>query len=156
MANAVLFKRDYTRPKVTGNGHNAVAVGSLPATHKIEFNTTTQITEANTMSFTNQIVAKPSPTNDGTRLIKIQDNGASDISFQVRGMLKVDSNDANIIKLINFAKEVQVEVSCRRKVGSNSALRGRVCTVLAVLAQRGEFLWGFANRGQVRRLFGSP
>ena len=111
MANAILFKRDYTRPKVTGNGHNAVTVGDLPATHKSEFNTSTQITEANTMSFTNQIVAKPSPTNDGTRLIKIQDNGASDISFQVRGMLKVDSNDANIIKLINFAKEVQVEVS---------------------------------------------
>lgn len=111
MANAILFKRDYTRPKVTGNGHSAVSVASLPSSHKIEFNTTTQITEGNTMSFANQIVAKPSPTNDGTRLIKIQDNGANDISFQVRGYIKVDSNDANIIKLINFAKEVQVEVS---------------------------------------------
>ena len=29
MANAILFKRDYTRPKVTGNGHSAVAIGEF-------------------------------------------------------------------------------------------------------------------------------
>lgn len=110
MANAILFKRDYTRPKVTGNGHNAVAIGSLPSSHKIVFNTTTQIAETNSFTFTNQIVAKPSPTNDGTRLIKIQDNGASEINYQVRGYIKV-SNDDGIQQLINFAKEVQVETT---------------------------------------------
>jgi hypothetical protein len=105
MANAILFKRTKDNPK------SSHTVAQLPASQKLEFNATTQITESNTMNFANQIVAKPSPTNDGTRLIKIQDNGASDISFQVRGYIKIDSNDTNIKKLINFAKEVQVEVS---------------------------------------------
>jgi len=85
MANAILFKRTYTTPKSTSN-------------------------YANVFEYSNRIVAKPSPTNDGTRLIKIQDNGAERIGFDISGYLKI-SNDAGIKKLINFAKEVQVEVT---------------------------------------------
>ena len=65
------------------------------------------------MTFDNMIVTKPSPTNDGTRLIKTQDNGAGDINYVVEGYMKVYSSgstvNTNISKLLNFTKEVQVE-----------------------------------------------
>ena len=110
MANAILFKRTKDTP-LSGSTWNTVAklVAEEP-TQALEFNTSTAIIENNVMLYANRIVAKPSPTNDGTRLIKIQDNGAERIGFDVSGYLKV-SNDAGIKKLINFAKEVQVETT---------------------------------------------
>ena len=110
MANAILFKRTYTTPK-SNSSYDTVAelVAAYPA-QALEFNTSTQVIESNVFEYSNRIVAKPSPTNDGTRLIKIQDNGAERIGFDISGYLKI-SNDAGIKKLINFAKEVQVEVT---------------------------------------------
>ena len=110
MANAILFKRTKDTP-LSGSTWNTVAklVAEEP-TQALEFDTSTQVIEANVFEYSNRIVAKPSPTNDGTRLIKIQDNGADEIGFDISGYLKV-SNDAGIKKLINFASEVQVETS---------------------------------------------
>ena len=104
MANAILFKRTKDNPK------SSHTVAQLPTAQKFQFDTTTQVIESNTFGYINRIVAKPSPTNDGTRLIKIQDNGAEDIRYDISGYIKV-SSDTNIKKLINFAKEVQVEVT---------------------------------------------
>ena len=104
MANAILFKRTKDNPK------SSTTIANLPSAQKLEFDTSTQVIEANVMEYSNRIVSKPSPTNDGTRLIKIQDNGAESIGFDISGYLKI-SNDAGIKKLINFAKEVQVETT---------------------------------------------
>ena len=109
MANAILFKRSVDTLKST------TTVANLNAANKVSFDTNISVLEANTMTFDNMITGKPSPTNDGTRLIKIQDNGISDINFSVDGYMQVYSSGStinpNIKKLINFAKEVQVENS---------------------------------------------
>ena len=109
MVNAILFKRSVSTLK------SNTTIANLDADDKVSFDTNTSVIEDNTMTFDNMITKKPSPTSDGTRLIKLQDNGISDISFTIDGFMKVYSSgstlNTNIKKLINFAKEVQVENS---------------------------------------------
>lgn len=99
MSNAVLF----FRTAVT----DSTSVNDLPAAQKIEFDTKDNIAQSIIRDLAINIVKKASPTNDGTRIIKVQDNGIRSLDFPVPGHIKI-SDDTNLKKLINFPLQRQV------------------------------------------------
>lgn len=99
MSNAVLF----FRTAIT----DSTSVNDLPAAQKIEFDTKDNIAQSIIRELHINIVKKASPTNDGTRIIKVQDNGIRSLDFPVPGHIKI-SDDANLKKLINFPLQRQV------------------------------------------------
>ena len=99
MSNAVLF----FRTEVTRN----TSVNDIPSAQKIEFDTKDNIAQSIIRDLAINIVKKASPTNDGTRIIKLQDNGIRSLDFPVPGHIKV-SDDANLKKLINFPLQRQI------------------------------------------------
>jgi len=99
LSNAVLF----FRTEVT----RSTSIASLPSAQKIEFDTKDNIAQSIIRDLHINIVKKSSPTNDGTRIIKVQDNGIRSLDFPVPGHIKI-SDDDNLKKLINFPLQRQV------------------------------------------------
>lgn len=97
MATATLF----IRTVATKNTTLAVLKSTFPD-QVLEFNTPDKILEGNTRDHQNNIVAKPSPTNDGSKIIKIIPNGLKDLNLSnIQGHVKISNDDA-YKKIINF------------------------------------------------------
>ncbi len=107
MANAMLYYRTITT--------RAIDVGfsdpnSLPAAQKLQFNISDNILSDISRQRSNNIVQKPSPTNDGTRITKLIDNGADNTGDISIGPCYVRlSNDDATIKVWNWINLLQVD-----------------------------------------------
>lgn len=86
---------------------DSTSVADLPDDQKIEFDTKDAIVQKITRDLNINIVKKASPTNDGTRIIKLQDNGIRSLDFPIPGHIKI-SEDEKLKKLINFPLQRQV------------------------------------------------
>lgn len=77
----------------------------------LEFNTFDKIVHGATRVHENNIVSKPSPTNDSTKKIKIIANGLKDLGLgDIRGYIAVNNTDG-FKKLINFPILEQVDAT---------------------------------------------
>ena len=103
MANPVLFRRtNATRQGVIMDPIN------LPDSQKFVFSAADDIVDKLEREYRNKITRKPAPTIDGTRLIKVTDNGVDNVEFTMAGYFSMDNADLNK-KFYNWPQMRQVE-----------------------------------------------
>lgn len=77
----------------------------------LEFNTKDKILEGATRTHENNLVAKPTPTNDATKKIKLIPNGLRDLGLDdIQGFITITDDDG-FKKLINFPILAQVDAT---------------------------------------------
>ena len=105
MANPILFRRtNATRQRIIMDPIN------LPDSQKFVFSAADDIVDKLEREYRNKITRKPAPTIDGTRLIKVTDNGIDDLVFTMGGYFSMDNADLNR-KFINWPQMRQVETA---------------------------------------------
>ncbi len=77
------------------------------AARTIEFNTETKHFAPISLSYENNIKQTPNPTNDGTRVINVTENGLLDANYPISGFIKL-SETTDVQKLLDFIKVLQI------------------------------------------------
>ena len=103
----------YPDPNVSESARNTFVTNmeanhnTAPNTQILKFTLPTEILEAVTMVYENNMKDSPVSEPDGVRRINKQDNGLSSVKYTLRGLFKDNATD--ITTLRNMAKRLQVE-----------------------------------------------
>lgn len=81
-------------------------VNTVPASQKIEFTTKDRVLEPLENPYDNNIKQIPNPTNDGTRIINVTENGLKQYTYPLKGFIKL--SDPNVSKLFSFRALQQI------------------------------------------------
>jgi len=100
LANATLFF-------ATTNGDTA---SSVPSTDKIVFNDTTKILQPIVLPTENNIKQIPNPTNDGSRIINVTENGLKVQNYKLIGHIKLSEADHTKLKSFPIPQQITTDL----------------------------------------------
>lgn len=80
--------------------------GSVSADDKIIFNSTTKILQPLETPFENNIKQTPNPTNDGSRIINVTENGLKGGSYELKGYIKIAEADHTKLKSFTIIQQI--------------------------------------------------